>query len=102
MALPPLEFTVFSATGYVRQHVGTLEELHAQGPMVRLSGNGTVLFRTPRAESILNLGLRVSLQGLTQGILASLFGGRAADGPLAVSVKGTWSHPAVAVNNIPL
>ena len=32
MALPPLEFTVFSATGYVRQHVGTLEELHAQGP----------------------------------------------------------------------
>jgi type II secretion system protein N len=89
-------------TGQVALNGGTitLQRLAAQGPLGKVSGDGTVLVRAPWTESVINLTLRLEPTADAKARVPML--ALAGEGTVTVRVSGRLARPGVSVNGAPM
>jgi len=93
-----------TVTGQIAFKGGTvaIRRVAARGPLGTVAGDGTLLVRTPWAESVLNLTLTLNpTPGAASRVpLLALAG--ASGGPMTVQIKGRLGSPDVTLNGTPI
>jgi type II secretion system protein N len=105
----PADLDLSSLTGRLvfRSGVGSLEHLIGHGAGLDLTGSGTLLFREPAEDSLLNLTLRVQTQEGVKlpaalALMEAMRGGTGSRGVTEVAVRGPLKRPSLLVNGMPL
>lgn len=99
--LPPISFTHVHGTVRMKNGLGHIETLNADGPMAHLTGTGDVSLANPYPRSIVNLDFDISLRGeLSKIPLPSIAGKNGAS--IHLHLSGPLGSPQVTLNGIVL
>lgn len=99
--LPPISFTHVHGTISMKNGLGHIETLNADGPMAHLTGSGDVSLANPYPRSIVNLDFDISLRGeLAKIPLPSITGKNGA--AIHLHLAGPLGSPQVTLNGIVL
>jgi type II secretion system protein N len=99
--LPPISFTHVNGTARMKNGLGHIETLNADGPLAHLTGKGDFSLSNPYQRSIVNLDFDISLRGeLAKIPLPSITGKNGA--AIHLHLSGPLSAPQVTLNGIAL
>lgn len=99
--LPPVSFTHVHGMVRMKNGLGHIETLNADGPMAHLTGRGDVALANPYPRSIVNLDFDISLRGeLSKIPLPSITGKNGAI--IHLHLSGPLGSPQVTLNGIAL
>jgi type II secretion system protein N len=99
--LPPISFTHVHGMIRMKNGLGHIETLNADGPMAHLTGKGDIALANPYPRSIVNLDFDISLRGeLAKIPLPSITGKNGA--AIHLHLSGALGSPQVSLNGIVL
>lgn len=98
---PPLDFTTVTGRLSLRRGMVTLEEFRAEGEEADVTGNGSLLLRTPMQETLINVSFQVVLKQGGEFLTAFPFPLKPEE-PFRISIRGTLQRPQYYFNDISL
>jgi type II secretion system protein N len=97
-----IEFDALTGVVALKGGTITLQRLSGRGPLGTVSGDGTVLVRSPWTESVINVTLRVEPSAAAKSRVPMLALAGDTDGVVTVRVSGRLVRPGVSVNGVPV